>query len=54
MLKGLGTSMLLLRFGGRIWVCMHQRHLDESLRARIRPWTIGGYACWMDTQDKAA
>ncbi|MCB1772084.1 MAG: hypothetical protein KDI88_00590 [Gammaproteobacteria bacterium] len=54
MLKSRETSMLLLRFGGRIWVCMHQKHLDEGLRARIKPWTIGAFACWMDTQDKAA
>lgn len=48
MLKAGGRVPFLLRFGRWICTCLPQQHLDEDMRARIRPLTVGWLACWCD------
>ena len=45
--NGIKTS-LLLKLGSRVCVCLRNDRLDDSLRARIRPFVIGWFACWFD------
>jgi hypothetical protein len=48
MLKAGGRVPFLLRFGRWICTCLPQQHLDEDMRARIRPVMVGWLACWCD------
>jgi len=47
MLKSSGKA-LTLRFGRRVFVCLRNNRIDAGLRARIRPFVFGGFACWSD------
>lgn len=45
--NGIRTS-LLLKLGRRVCVCLRNDEMDSRLRARIRPFVIGWFACWID------
>lgn len=45
--NGIKTS-LLLKLGSRVCVCLRNDLIDDRLRARIRPFVIGWFACWFD------
>jgi hypothetical protein len=45
--NGIKTS-LLLKLGRRVCVCLRNDQMDDRLRARIRPFVIGWFACWFD------
>jgi len=47
-LKNSGRASLLLKLGSRVCVCLRNSSMDDGLRARIRPFIIGWYACWFD------
>jgi hypothetical protein len=47
-LKNSGRASLLLKLGSRVCVCLRSNRMDAGLRARIRPFMIGWYACWFD------
>lgn len=48
MLKSLGKVPLLLRFGRSACICLRSRDMDNTFRARVRPFVIGWYSCWCD------
>jgi len=50
MLKNNGKASLLLKLGSRVCVCLRNNRMDAGLRARIRPFIIGWYACWFDKE----
>jgi hypothetical protein len=43
--------LFLFKVRRHVCVCMRNKYLDKNLRARIRPWTFAGYACWVDRPD---
>ena len=45
--NGIRTT-LLLKLGSRVCVCLRNDHMDDDVRARIRPFVIGSFACWFD------
>ena len=45
--NGIRTT-LLLKLGSRVCVCLRNDHMDDNIRARIRPFVIGWFACWFD------
>ena len=53
MLKSSGKA-LMLRFGRRVFVCLRSNRIDPGLRARIRPFVFGGFACWSDRSSDLA
>lgn len=50
-LKAIFKPTFALRVGGWACICMRKRRLPDALRARIRPWSILGCACWCDRRD---
>lgn len=47
MLKAVNKTFSM-KFGKRIFVCLHNDQLPPALRERVRPWVIGSLACWID------
>jgi hypothetical protein len=37
-----------MRFGRRVFVCLHNDNLPPALRKRVRPLVFGFVACWID------
>lgn len=52
MLKSLGKPAMLLKLGALRCVCIRNKSLDATLRARVRPLVLLGYACWCDRPDQ--
>lgn len=48
MLKSLGKALLQLRIGGRLFICVSNRHFGRDLRATIRPLDLGWFSCWCE------
>jgi hypothetical protein len=47
-LKNSIRTSLLLKLGSRVCVCLRNDQMDPRMRARIRPFVIGWFACWFD------
>jgi hypothetical protein len=47
-LKAGGKVTFLVRLGRTVCTCLPKRHLDDAMRARIRPFLLGWMACWCD------
>jgi len=45
--NGIRTS-LLLKLGTRVCVCLRNDKMDPRIRASVRPFVIGWFACWFD------
>ena len=37
-----------MKFGRRVFVCLHNDQLPPALRKRVRPFVFGFVACWID------
>ncbi len=48
MIKSARQVSFLVRLGPWVCACLPKHSLDDELRARIRPLTVGWLACWCD------
>ena len=47
MLKAIRKTFSM-KFGSRVFVCLHNDSLPPALRKQVRPFVFGFVACWID------